>query len=786
LLTTQTSCGIGASLLRREDDRHLRGRGEFVSDIRLPNTQEVVFLRSPHAHARVRSITVPPGARGSVFTSADLPRMQPIRIVSRAIGAKSPAWPPLATDKVRYVGEAIAACVAPTRNAAEDIANAVMVDFEPLDAVVDAPTGLRGGGALVHESWGDNLYIERVIEGGDIEAAARAAEIVVTRHYRMNRQSGSPLEGRAVLACRDHRLDEVVIYASTQTPHTLRVALAEILGIEERRIRVIAPDVGGGFGPKARLYPEEIILAALALELDHPVRWIEDRNEHLLTAAHTRDHHYKLTAYADRRGRILGIDTDIIVDAGAYGLWPQGPYQEANMAARTLPGPYTIANYRARTCTVATNKAPLGPYRGVGRPGACFAIERTIDEVARAVGRDPVDVRIENMVPREAMPFTSITGMRYDTGDYAASVRLCAELLNIEQVRERQRHGEPDGRLIGIGFASFTEQTAHGAAEFASRGAAIIPGYESCTARVLTDGSVVLMVGIQSHGQGLETTLSQIAHHELGIDPMRISVRHGDTESTAFGFGTFASRSMVMSGGAVARASRIVRDKIERIGAHLLQCDVGAVRCAEGAVIGPQGRSVSIAEIAKVAHLRMDGLPPGVEPLLEATATYEPGISTGVFSYATHGAVVVVDPETGSIELLDFAVAEDCGTMVNPMIVEGQIRGGVVQGIGTALWEEIPYDEAGQPLAATLLDYHLPGAFEVPPIKIGHLHHPATATEYGMKGMGEGGAVAPPAAIANAVRDALAALGAEVNETPLTPQRVLAAISRSCSTVRGP
>ena len=341
-------------------------------------------------------------------------------------------------------------------------------------------------------------------------------------------------------------------------------------------------------------------------------------------------------------------------------------------------------------------------------------------------------------------------------------------MLDIRQIRERQRNGEPDGRLIGVGFASFTEQTAHGAAEFAARGASIIPGYESCTARVLTDGSVVLMVGIQSHGQGLETTLSQIAHHELGIDPARISVRHGDTESTAFGFGTFASRSMVMSGGAVARASRMVRDKIERIGAHLLQCEVGEVRCADGAVIGPQGRSVSIAEIAKVAYLRMDGLPAGVEPLLEATATYEPGISTGVFSYATHGAVVAVDPETGAIELLDFAVAEDCGTMVNPMIVEGQIRGGVVQGIGTALCEEIPYDKTGQPLAATLLDYHMPGAFELPPIKIGHLHHPATATEYGMKGMGEGGAVAPPAAIANAVRDALAALGAEVNETPLT------------------
>src|SRR6202040_246784 len=327
----------------------------------------------------------------------------------------------------------------------------------------------------------------------------------------------------------------------------------------------------------------------------------------------------------------------------------------------------------------------------------------------------------------------------------------------------------------GIGFATFAEQTAHGAAEFAARGASIIPGFESCTARILTDGSVVLMVGIQSHGQGLETALSQIAAQELGIDPARISVRHGDTESTAFGFGTFASRSMVMSGGAVARASRMLRDKLCRIGAHLLQCDPAEARCEGGAVHGPQG-SVTIGEIAKVAHLRMDGLPPGVDPLLDMTATYEPQISTGVLSYATHGAIVIVDPETGFIELIDFAVAEACGTMINPMIVEGQIRGGVVQGIGTALYEQIPYDAQGQPLAVTFADYLLPGAAELPAIKIGHLHTPAAATEYGMKGMGEGGAVAPPAAIANAVRDALAGIGAEVNETPITPRRVLAAL----------
>ena len=770
--------GIGASLLRKEDWRHLRGRGQFVSDIRLPDIHHVVFLRSPHANARIRGVDVPPEARGRVFTAADLPRLKPIRIVTQATGARSPDWPPLATDKARYVGEAIAACVGTTRAEAEDLAAMVTVDFEPLAAVVDAPRQMRGS-ALVHEQWGDNIFLDRDLSGGDIEAAAKAADVVITREYRMNRQSGSPMEGRAVLAYRDHRLDEVVVQASTQTPHTMRVAIAEILGLDERQVRVVAPDVGGGFGPKARLYPEEVILAALALELDFPVRWIEDRSEHLMTGAHTRDQHHKVTAYADKQGRILGIDAEIVVDAGAYGMWPQGPYMEANMAARVMPGPYVIPNYRARYLTIATNKAPVGPYRGVGRPAACFSIERTIDEIARAIGRDPMDVRIENMIPAAKMPFTSITGMTYDSGDYPGCARLCAELVDLPAIRERQRKGEPDGRLIGVGFGSFVEQTGHGAAEFAARGASVIPGFESCTARILTDGSLVLMVGIQSHGQGLETALSQIAYHELGIDPARISVRHGDTESTAFGFGTFASRSMIMAGGAVARASRMLRDKVQRIGAHLLQCSVSEVHCANGAVIGPMGRSVTIAEIGKVAHLRMDGLPPGVDPLLDATATYEPAVSTGVYSYATHGAVVAVDLETGAIELLDLAVAEDCGTMVNPMLVEGQIRGGVAQGIGTAMFEQIPYDEYGQPLAATLLDYHMPGAFELPDIRIAHLHTPAVATEYGIKGMGEGGAVAPPAAIANAVRDALAAIGAEVNETPLTSERVLAAIRRA-------
>ena len=774
----ETRFGVGASPLRKEDARHLRGRGQFVADVTLPNTQNVAFVRSPHAHARIKGIAVPPNGTGRVFTARDLPRLAEMRAVPQVNGFKVSGYPPLATQKVRYVGEAIAACVARTRAEAEDLANAVSVDFEVLPAVVDAASAVVRSPSLVHEGWTNNLFIERVFQDGNIDDVARSAEVVVRRTYRMNRHVAVPLEGRAVLAYRDHRLDELVVYTSTQVPHIIRLGLAEVLGLEEHRIRVIAPDVGGGFGSKARLSPEEAAIAALALAVDHPVRWVEDRREHFLASTHTRDHHYSVAAYADKRGRILGIDVELIVDGGAYAMWPNGPFLETGMAARNLPGPYNIRNYRVKTYTVATNKSPIGPYRGVGRPGACFAIERTIDEVARAVGRDPVEVRIDNMVTSAQMPYTTIANLKFDNGDYPAAVKLAAEAIDLPAVRARQQQGVADGRLIGVGFACYSEQTGHGCGEWVSRGSPFIPGYESCSASLLPDGTLVLLVGIQSHGQGLETTLAQIAHQELGIDLAKISVRHGDTGVSPFGMGTIASRSIVMAGGAVAHTTRLLREKILRIGAHLLQCDVADVHCAGGKVVGRSG-AVGIEEVARVAHLRMEALPRGVEPLLSVTSTYQPGIDTGVYSYATHAAVVAVDPATGMIELLDFAVAEDCGTMINPMIVEGQVRGGVVQGIGTALYEEIPYDEQGQPLAGTLADYLVPAAAELPAIKIVHLHTPTPFTEYGVKGMGEGGAIAPPAAIANAVRDALSALGAEVNETPLTPRRVLAAIRKA-------
>ena len=773
-----TESGIGVSLPRKEDIRYLHGRGQFVSDLKVPRTHEVTFVRSSVAHGRIRSVEVPKALRAQVFLADDFPDVLPIRAVPDVGGFKPSDYPGLAKDKVCFVGQAVAMCVAPTRAEAEDIAQAVIIEVDELPAVIDTLAALEPDAPFIHEQWGDNLFIEKSVETGDLAGAAEQAAVVVERTYRMNRQAGNPLEGRAILALWDDRLDKLTLYNSSQFPHQIRVAMAQFLAMPEHQVHVIAPDVGGGFGVKNVLYPEELMVAALGRKFGHPVRWIEDRREHLLSSLHCREHVHRIKAFADQRGRLLGIDAEVYVDAGAYSLWPNSPFMETGMAMKNIPGPYRLENYRCRGYTVCTNKSPIGPYRGVARPAACFTIERTIDEIARAVEREPHEVRLENMVASEDMPYRSVTNLLYDNGDYAESVRLAAELIDFTSIRARQAEGEPDGRLIGVGFASYTEQTAHGCGEWVTRGTPVIPGFESATARLMTDGSLVLLVGIQSHGQGLETTLAQVACQELSIDPERISVRHGDSELTPFGMGTFASRSMVMAGGAVAKACRILREKMAGVAAHVLQCRADDITFRDGAAYGPQG-SVSFEALGRTAYLRQDGLPPGTEPTLEATTTYEPGIDTGVFCYSTNVAVVAVDPATRYCELLDYGVVEDCGTVVNPQIVDGQIRGGVAQGIGTALYEEIPYDESGQPLATTFADYLMPGATEIPSIKIAHMCTPAEHTEYGMKGMGEGGAITPPAAIANALRDAFARIGAEFNETPMTPRRVFDAIRKA-------
>jgi aerobic carbon-monoxide dehydrogenase large subunit len=765
---------IGASLLRKEDERFLLGLGKYIADLRMPGVQDVAFVRSQVANGRVRDVAKPDGFAGSVFTLGDLGPLTILEAGPELPQHKLSPYPPLADDRVRYVGQPIAACLQPTRALAEDLADQVTVDIEQLPAVVDCVAAMRADSPRVFDHWADNAYIAAAVVEGDPQVLT-SAPVRVHRRFRMNRQATVSLECRGVLAYWDHRLNELVVYLSTQGGQVKRIGLSRILGLPENQIRVIAPDIGGGFGGKNRLMPEDVAIAALALKVGHPVRWIEDRREHLVASVHARDHTYDLTLSADRDGTLLGVEGDIYIDAGAYALWPTGAFQEASMASRNLTGPYRIRHLNLKTYTVATNKAPMGPYRGVARPGACFAIERLVDEMARELSREPFDLRRQNIVTAAELPYDTAAGMRLDTGDYVEALDTARDLIDLPAIRKRQAAGEADGRVIGVGFAFYTEQSGHGTAEFAKRKFRVIPGYESANSRMLPDGSVIIHVGVQNHGQGHETSLSQIAAHELSIDPARISIRYGDTATSPMGFGTFASRSIVFAGGAVARSCRALVDKIQRIGAHLLQTDVANTRIEDGAVHGPSGK-VSINEIAFIANARQEQLPTGMDPLLDATGTYEPSVSGGVFAYGTHAVAVAVDPDSGVVELLDYVVAEDCGTMINPMIVDGQVQGGIAQGIGTALYEEIPFDELGQPLATTFGDYMVPCAPEIPDVRVAHLMTPALATEYGVKGLGEGGAIAPPAAIANAVTDAFRSIGASFNETPLTPRRVSEAV----------
>jgi aerobic carbon-monoxide dehydrogenase large subunit len=767
--------GVGASVRRVEDRRLLEGGGEYLADLRVPGTIELAFLRSPVAHAQLKGVDIPAEYRGSVFLAEDIGFTKPIVAATAAPGFQSSEYPALARQKLRFVGEMVAMCIAPTRAEAEDIAQACTLDLEELPPVWDIDVALDADAPRIHEAWRDNVFLRSAITTGDLAGVKKDAPVVVDRRLRMGRHAGISLETRGVLAQYDRRLDEFVVYSSTQFPHVIRTVLAQSLGIAESRLRVVAPDVGGGFGIKGNFHPEELAVAALAMKLGRPVRWIEDRREHLVASPHAREHRYRITAYADRSGRIRGLEAEVVVDAGAYSVWPWTAAMEAGMSAGIMTGPYDIPVYHGRAITVCTNKSPLGPYRGVSRSGACFAIETMIDAVAREVGRTPEDVRLENMVPPSAMPYRSATGKLYDSGDYPECARRAIAAIDPATVRARQARGEADGRLIGFGIASYTEQSAHGTAEWVARGMPVVFGYEPALARFTPDGKLILFVGIQNHGQGLETTLAQVAHQELGIAVADVVVRHGDSAVSPYGMGTFASRSMTMAGGAVSRACAMLAEKVKRIGAHLLQAPVDAVTLAGGQVaFGSQ--SVGFAAIAEAAYRHPERLPSGEEPGLEANAVYEPSRSTGAFSYATHACTVAVDSGTGMVELLDYVVCHDCGTLVNPMIVEAQVVGGVVQGLGTALYEEIPYDENGQPLASTFLDYLIPGAPEAPDVRVLHMETPSPHTRFGIKGMGEGGAIAPPAAVVNAVNDALRPLGAEIAETPITPERVLSAI----------
>ena len=742
--------GVGARLRRKEDDRFLHGRGQYIADLRFPRMRDVAFVRSPVAHARLTGVRIPDRIRSQVFTAGDLTGVNPIRAVSPLPGFQISEQYPLATGKLRHVGELVAMCVADTRAEAEDLAAQVTVEYEELPAVVDMLKAQEPGATLVHEHFKRNVFLETGFDG-PIEAAARNAPVKVTRELRTARQVMSPIECRGFVALWDSRLEQLILHGATQFPHVVRTGLSQVLQLPELQIRVVSSDVGGGFGYKAILASEEICLSWLAMRCGHPVRWLEDRREQLTANANCREHHYAITAYTDENGKLLAFDAKAAVDSGAYSAYPFTSAIEPSQVSAILPGPYDIPAYRCKTAAVVTNKCPQLPYRGVARPNVCYAMELMIDAIARQVGKEPHEVRLANLVRADQMPFDNVTDKHFDSGDYPQLLKMAVDAIGLTGVRERQKRGEPDGRLIGLGISVFSEQTAHGTTADGKRRAL----YEQVFARITPDGRLDVRAGIQSIGQGLETTLAQIASECLGIDTDKIQVKLGDTELSPYSSGAWGSRGIVWAGGATARACKELATRVAAIGAAMLQTDAKSVQVRDGGVFGPQG-SVSLSDIARAFYLTPSELPGDIDPHgLEVTGGYAPDRLTGVHTGSAHATVVAVDPETGGVEILDYVVVEDAGILINPMIVDGQIHGGTAQGIGAALFEEMPFDAQGQPLASTLADYLLPGSAEMPDVRVFHMETPSPYTEFGQKGVGEGGAIGPGAAVANAVNDAL-------------------------------
>jgi carbon-monoxide dehydrogenase large subunit len=775
-----TGSGIGASLPRKEDDRFLRGRGQFVANIRMVGMRDVAFTRSPVAHAHIRQIQKPAGSEESVFVLADLAGVKPIVADSALKGFKSSEQTVLAGGKVRLVGEMIAMCVADTRAEAEDLAAQVLVEFDELPAVVDMLRAREAGAPLVHDHWGDNVFLESAIgadSGSDFDSVCSEAPIRVRRRLRTARQCMSPLEGRGVVAHWDRRLEQLIVHTAAQMPHINRTGLASCLGLDEGQVRVISPDVGGGFGYKGILLPEEICVSWLAMHCGLPVRWIEDRREQLTANANCREHYYDITGFADREGRLLGIDCEASVDSGAYSSYPFSACLEAAQVGSILPGPYKMDAYRCRTWSVATNKPPILPYRGVARAGVCYAIESVMDAIAVQAGLEPYEVRLRSLVQPSEMPFDNVTHKHFDSGDYPQAVRRAIDSIDLSAVRARQVLGERDGRRIGFGLSVFCEQGAHGASVYHGWGIPMVPGREPAVVRLTPDGILEVRCGVHSHGQSMETTLSQIAHQILGISPARVRVVLGDTGVTPYSTGTWGSRSIVMAGSAVGQACKELKERLTRIGAWLLHEDPAQVRWEEDSVTGCSAR-IRIDEIAHVWYRRPQLLPPDADPRgLEVNTTYQARRDTGTFSYACHAVVVAVDPELGKVEIIDYVIVEDGGVLINPQVVDGQVYGGAAQGIGTALYEEMRFSADGQPLASTLADYILPGAGEVPNIRIEHLQTPSPYTEFGQKGIGESGAIGSSAAVASAVNDALRPLGVEINVLPLSPPTIVDAVA---------
>jgi aerobic carbon-monoxide dehydrogenase large subunit len=766
---------LGTAVPRKEDHRLLTGRGRYVGDLRMPNMAHVVFVRSPFAHAAVRSVD----ARAALevtgvvaVLSGDDPELAglAIRAPSTVAGYVETAQPLLGWPKVRFAGEAVAAVVAVDSHVAVDAVELVEVGYDPLPVVVD-PLSASPVAVPIHDEIPDNVLLRRRFEAGDVDAALAASHLVLERTYRTNRQGGVPLEGRCGVAAWEEGV--LTLWSSTQIPHIVRHLLAGLLSLAEQRVRVVAPDVGGGFGVKGSLYPEDVVLCVLARRLGRPVKWVEERSEHLRSAAHARDHAYRVTAGFDAGGRITALAGDVVCNAGAYSLSPNTAGLEPLMAGGLLAGPYKVAHYRCDVAAVATNTAPTGPYRGVARPATVFVMERLLDTAAARLDLDPADVRRANLIGPDDVPYRAATRLVHDSRTYGTCLEEALARVAYKDFRVDQERLRAEGRMVGIGLAVYNELTGMGGAASPVPGSRFRPGHEVVTVRLDPSGGATVLTGTSSQGQGLETTLAQIAADTLGINYDNVTVRLGDTAAGGFGFGAFASRQGVIAGGAVLRASEVVRDKIVRIAAHLLEASEEDLVVEKGRVhpVDAPTRGLAVAEVAGIAHFEAHRLPEGVEAGLEATRSYDPVM--GSFAAGAQVAVVEIDPDTGALDILRYVCVEDAGRVYHPAIVEGQIRGAVAQGIAGAVYEHHVYDDHGQLLTATLADYLMPAATELPGLELAHVDDPADNAT-GARGVGEGGTLGPAAALANAVSDAL---GVDIDDLPLSPARIHAAIT---------
>jgi len=776
---------VGAEVRRKEDPELITGEARYTDDISVPAMLWMHVVRSPFAHARITSVDVSKalameGVVGA-FSGQDL--------ADDWAGPMLMAWPvtedihnpphwPLTKDKARYQGDGVAVVVAETRAIAADAAELVEVDYEPLDAVVDMETALRDGSTLVHDDVGTNKSYTWTLTNGDVDTVFSRAPVVVKQRYRIQRQIPNAIEARGVLAQPTPSTGEFILWTSSQIPHIVKVGMAITTGIPESKLRIIAPRVGGGFGSKLQVYPEEALALALAKRLRRPIKWTETRSENYLATHHGRDQIQEIELAADQNGKILGYRDRILVNMGAYLMiiTPGTPL----LGAFVFCGPYGGEAYHIEFNGVFTNTVPTDAYRGAGRPEATYAIERTIDALARQVGRDPVEIRRSNFLPAFTEPTPSPGGLTLDSGDYEATLDSALELAGYERLRKEQqtRRETGDVKQLGIGFSTYLEMCGLAPSRVLSSLRYAAGGWDAASIRLLPTGKVAMAIGTTPHGQSHETTFAQIVADDLGVPFDDIEVVFGDTEVAPWGMDTYGSRSLAVGGVAVHRAAQKIVEKARKIAAHELEVSQDDLVFEAGRfmVKGAPDKAKTIPELAFSAWTAHN-LPDGVEPGLNSLAIYDP--QNFVFPYGAHICAVEVDTETGGIEVLKYVAVDDVGTIINPQIVDGQVVGGVIQGIAEALFEEATYDDDGQLLTSSMTNYLVPAASDVPDVIVGRHVTPSTTNELGVKGVGETGTIASPPAVVNAVIDALSHLRVTDMERPMTPERVWRTIQRA-------